>query len=140
VERQVEENYVNTGKVRFGYFQFPFLGDESHTAAQASECASDQGKFWEYHDYLFSHQNGENQGAFSADNLKKFAQEMGLDTQAFNQCLDSGKYKDVVDAQAQFARQLGVQSTPSFLINGTPMVGAQSYEAFQQLFDQFLKK
>ncbi len=122
-----------------GYFHFAFLGDESKIAAEASECASDQNKFWEYHDYLFTHQNGENQGAFSSENLKKFAMELELDTQSFNECLDSGKYKDTVEQQSQYAKQLGVQSTPSFLVNGTPLVGAQPFEAFSQLIDQFAK-
>lgn len=130
---------MQTGQVRLGYFHFPFLGDESKVAAEASECASDQGKFWEYHDYLFTHQKGENQGAFSTENLKVFAQEIGLDSAVFDQCLDSGKYKDDVSQQGEFARQLGVQSTPSFLVNGTPMVGAQPFETFQQLIDQLLR-
>ena len=64
---------------------------------------------------------------------------MALDTESFNQCLDSEKYKEIVDRQNQFAKQLGVQSTPSFLVNGTPLVGAQPFEAFSQLIDQFAK-
>ena len=122
-----------------GHMHFPFLGDESVLAAEAAECAGDQNKFWEFHDYLFSHHGGENQGAFSADNLKKFAQELGLDATAFNQCLDSGKYKAKVEEEKAFSSQIGVESTPSFLINGTPLVGAQPYEAFVKLFDQFTK-
>jgi protein-disulfide isomerase len=125
--------------VRLGYFHFAFLGDESIIASEASECADEQGKFWEYHDYLFEHQQGENQGGFSKDNLKSYAAVLGLDTQTFNQCLDSGKYKDVIDQQSQFGRQLGVQSTPSFLINGTPIVGAQPFTSFQQVINQLLK-
>jgi hypothetical protein len=62
--RQIDTTYVETGKVRFGYFNFAFLGDESQWAAEAAECAGDQDAYWEFHDYLFSHQNGENQGAF----------------------------------------------------------------------------
>jgi len=108
-------------------------------AAEASECAADQDKFWEYHDLLFSRQNGENQGAFSSDKLKGFAKELALDTQAFDQCLDSGQFKAVVEQQNAVARQLGVQSTPSFLVNGTPLVGAQPFSAFQQLISQFIK-
>ena len=125
--------------MRLGYFHFAFLGDESIIASEASECADEQGKFWEYHDYLFEHQQGENQGGFSKDNLKSYAAALGLDTQSFNQCLDSGKYKDVIDQQSQFGRQLGVQSTPSFLINGTPIVGAQPFTSFQQVINQLLK-
>jgi protein-disulfide isomerase len=122
-----------------GYFHFPFLGEESVISAEASECAGDQDKFWEYHDLLFKSQAGENQGGFSNEKLKALAKELGLDTQTFDECLDSGKYKSAVEQQSNFARQLGVQSTPSFIINGTPLVGAQPFEAFQQLFEQFAK-
>ena len=121
--------------MRFGYFNFAFLGDESQWAAEAAECAGDQNAFWEFHDYLFSHQNGENQGAFSKDNLKGFAADMGLDTTAFNTCLDSGKYTQFVQDQTNIARQLGVQSTPTFAVNGQPVVGAQSFDTFKTTID-----
>lgn len=125
--------YVKSGQVRFGYVHFAFLGEESIWAAEASECANDQGKFWEYHDYLFTHQAGENQGAFSKANLKKFAAEMKLDSAAFDACLDSGKHTEVVKAETAFGQSLGARSTPSFLVNGRALVGAQPFEVFQQL-------
>jgi protein-disulfide isomerase len=131
---------VDTGEVRFGYFNFAFLGDESQWAAEAAECAGDQNAYWEFHDYLFSHQNGENQGAFSKDNLKGFAADLGLDTSAFNECLDTGKYTQTIKDQTSFARQLGVQSTPTFIVNGKGVVGAQSYDYFKQLIDSFLSQ
>ena len=123
--------------MRFGYWQFAFLGDESKWAAEASECANDQGKFWEYHDLLFENHAGENQGAFSKDNLKKFAADMSLDTAAFNECMDSGKYTDLVQSQSDAASNLGVRSTPSFVINGQPVIGAQPFETFEQIIQQF---
>jgi len=89
---------------------------------------------------LFTSQKGENQGTFSKDNLKKLAANLGLDTGAFDQCLDSGKYTKLVQSDTQIAQQIGVQSTPSFLVNGTPLVGAQSYEDFKKLLDQFQNK
>lgn len=118
--------------MRFGYLHFAFLGEESQWAAEASECAADQDAFWEYHDKLFNSQQGENQGAFSKDNLKAFAEDLGLDTEQFNECLDSGKYTSIVQSETNLARQIGVQSTPSFLINGVPIVGAQDYSVFEQ--------
>jgi protein-disulfide isomerase len=133
--RQIDEQYVKNGKVRFAYWHFPFLGDESQWAAEASECAGDQNKFWEYHDLIFTSQAGENQGAFSKDNLKKLAIQLGLDSTAFDQCLDSGKYTEFVQTQAETARQMGITSTPAFLINGQAVLGAQSFESFQQLID-----
>jgi predicted DsbA family dithiol-disulfide isomerase len=88
---------------------------------------------------LFERQAGENQGAFSKDNLKGFAAEMGLDTAAFNECLDSGKYTSIVQQETATAQQIGVQSTPSFVVNGQPIIGAQPYEQFQQIFESILQ-
>ena len=138
-EPLVDEQYVQSGKVRFGYYNFAFLGAESNWAAEAAECASDQDKFWEYHDKLYSSQSGENQGAFTKDNLKKFAEELGLDIESFNECLDSGKYTSLIQADTQAASALGVGSTPTFLINGQAVVGAQPFEIFQQTIDALLK-
>lgn len=126
------------GQVRVGYVHFAFLGDESIWAAEASECAADQNQFWEYHDLLFARQNGENQGAFNKDNLKAFAEELGLDTAVFNECLDSGKYTSLVQQQTDLGRSIGVESTPTFLINGQGIVGAQEFAAFQSVIDQQL--
>jgi protein-disulfide isomerase len=131
---------VNSGKVRLGYIHFAFLGQESQWAAEASECASDQGKFWEFHDLLFEKQSGENQGAFSKDNLKKFAAELSLDQTKFDECLDSGKYTSLVTAQTSFGQQLGVQSTPSFIVNDQPVIGAQPFETFQKLIEADLNQ
>ena len=127
--------YVKTGIVRFGYQHFAFLGPESRTAAIASECADEQGKFWDYHDKLFASQGGENQGAFSSDKLKKFAADLKLDTAKFNACLDSGKYASVVDNETASLQAMGVQSTPTFLVNGQPLSGAQPFATFQQLIE-----
>ena len=124
--------------VRFGYFNFAILGDESFWSAEAAECAGDQDAYWDFHDYLFTHQGGENQGAFSKDNLKGFAADMNLDTDAFNACLDSGKYTQIVQDQTNIARQLGVQSTPTFAINGQGVVGAVSFDNFKQTIDALL--
>jgi len=87
---------------------------------------------------LYENQNGENRGAFSKENLKQFAEQLGLNTDSFNQCLDSGKYSEVVEQENEIARQLGVQSTPSFIINGTPVIGAQPFESFQQVIEAAL--
>ena len=72
------------------------MGPESTWAAEASECAADQDAFWEYHDLLFDKQAGENRGAFDKENLKQWAADLDLDTEAFNECLDSGKYTELV--------------------------------------------
>lgn len=140
VNPQVQAQYVQTGKVRFGFVNFAFLGSESTWAAEAAECASDQGKYWQYHDKLYSSQGGENQGAFSKDHLKQFAQELGLDPQTFNDCLDSDKYAALIQSDTGLSSSLGVQSTPTFVVNGESVVGAQPFEVFQQTFDTLLKQ
>ena len=138
-EPQIDKQYIQSGKVRFGYFGFAFLGQESNWAAEAAECAADQNKFWEYHDMLYSSQSGENQGAFNKDKLKKFAEDLGLDISAFNECLDSGKYTQLIQEESSTASSIGVRSTPTFLINGRAIVGAQPFEIFQQTIDSLLK-
>jgi protein-disulfide isomerase len=126
--------------VRVGYQHFSFLGNESQWSAEASECAAEQNAFWEYHDALFAGQAGENQGAFNKDKLKGFAAGLGLDSAAFDECLDSGKYAALVANQTQYLQSLGVQSTPTFVVNGQALVGAQPFEAFQQLIESELNK
>jgi len=112
-----------------------FLGPESQWAAEASECAADQDAFWDYHDLLYNRQAGENRGAFDKDNLKQFAAELGLDTQVFNECMDSGKYASLVQTETAMAQSLGVRGTPAFLVNGQPLVGAQPFEVFEQIIE-----
>ncbi len=137
-EGQITDQYVKTGKLRFGFIHFTFLGQESLWAAEASECANDQNAFWAYHDYLFAHQSGENLGGFSKDNLKKFAVALNLDAAKFNQCLDSDKYADLVKSQTSMAQNLGVSSTPTMVINGKVLLGAQPFATFQQVIESDL--
>lgn len=124
--------------MRLGYVHFAFLGPESKWAGEASECAADQNAFWEYHDFLFNNQNGENKGAFNKDNLKAFAVQLALDPQTFNECLDSGKYTEIVQQETAWAQSLGVQSTPTFVLNGQGIVGAQPFEVFQQAIEGYI--
>jgi protein-disulfide isomerase len=131
---------VSTGEVYFGYLHFAFLGEESLWAAAASECAAEQDKFWEYHDYLFEKWSGENQGAFTQENLKQFAADLELDTVKFSECVDSGRMEGIVQQDIDFARQLGVSSTPTFAVNGKPVQGALPFSRFQQLIEQELTK
>ena len=107
-------------------------------AAEASECAGDQSAFWEYHDKLYESQNGENQGAFSEENLKQFAEDLGLDQETFDECLDTHKYATLVRDQSNVAHSLGVSSTPAFLINAKPVLGSLPFEDFQKIIDEML--
>jgi protein-disulfide isomerase len=132
------QQYVDTGKIQFVYKHSAFLGQESVWAAQASECAADQGKFWEYHDVLFERQDGENQGAFTKDKLIGFAKDMGLDMTKFEPCLTSDQTLSRVQADTQEGSQAGVRGTPTFFVNGQALVGAQPIEAFQAAIDKAL--
>ncbi len=134
------KDYVDTGKVKFYFRHFAFLGDESKWSAEASNCANDQGKFWEFHDYLFKNQQGENQGAFTKDKLKGFAATLGLNTSSFNSCLDSGKYTKAVTDDTTAGQTAGVSGTPTIFVNGQALVGAQPYTTLKTLIDQELSK
>ena len=134
-----------TGKVKFVYKYFPVLDGpdigESHWAAYAAECANDQGKFWEFHDDLFNRWLGENVGMYEKDMLKRFARQMKLDTAKFNECLDSDKYAQVVQADVDEGSRLGVTGTPSFFLNGKQMQPRSlNYEEFAATIDLALKK
>ena len=113
----IEEEFVAAGQVRVEVRPIAILGEESELAAQAAECANDQGRFWEFHDILYANQVPQhNAGAFSADNLKRFAEELALDGAAFASCLDSGKYAARVTGDTETARQQGVDSTPTMFV------------------------
>jgi len=140
VEPTLREQYIKTGKVRFAFRDFQFLGQESTDAGIAARCANEQGKFWEYHDKLFKEQKGENQGTFAKANLKKFAVDLGLDTAKFNICLDSDKYKDAVEKDAAAGRDAGVSGTPTTFINGRVVNGAQPLANFTKIIDEELSK
>ena len=139
-ERQIINQYVKTGKAVFVYRDFSFLGEESTRAAEAARCAGEEGKFWEYHDYLFLHQNGENQGTFADANLKKFAGTLKLDQAKFNACFDSGKYKKAIDDSVADGRSIGVNGTPASFINGQSISGAVPFATFQAALENALKK
>jgi protein-disulfide isomerase len=113
-ESEIIKNYVNTGKINFVYRDYAFLGPESTKSAEAAECASDQGKFWEYHDYLFSHQGSENKGTFADKNLESFAATLGLNTATFNQCLESGKYTSKISTSTANGTKAGFYLTNTF--------------------------
>lgn len=127
--------YVSSGKVYFTYSPFSFIGPESVQAAEAAYCANDQGRFWDYHDMLFSNWNGENVGNFSDDRLVAFAKEIGLDEKAIKSCLTSNQYNALVQQGLVLGNQSGLEGTPSFLVNGK-LVGSGDLNA---TIENFLK-
>jgi protein-disulfide isomerase len=138
VKPEIVKQYVDTGKVQIIYKHSAFLGPESLWAAQASECAANQGKFWEYHDLLFERQQGENQGTFNKDKLIALAQELGLDMTQFEPCLNQDQTLERVQADTKEGQALGVRGTPMFFINGRPLSGALPFESFKTVIDQAL--
>ncbi len=126
---QILENYPDDVKIVYKHFT---RGGTDSMTAQATECAGDQGKFWEMHDIIFD--------KGSSGDVKGYAKDIGLDADSFAECLDSGKYASRVNEDTSEGRSLGIRGTPSFNINGELVVGAQPYNAFQQVIDAELAK
>ncbi|MAG20149.1 hypothetical protein CL618_01820 [archaeon] len=117
------------GKIKFVFRDFPLTGHaKAQKASEASECADDQGKFWEYHDLLF-----EKQSELDIEDLKKHASDLGLDRNEFDSCLDSGKYEDEVKKDLADGQKYGVSGTPAFFVNGQLLSGAQPFSAFEKV-------
>ncbi len=133
--KQIAATYGN--KVRIVYKHFPLSEIHPYAikAAEASECAGEQNKFWEFHDKVF-----ENQQALSFESLKQWAKEIGLNATTFNTCLDSGKFTAKVQQDYQEGVAKGVQGTPATFVNGKLVVGARPLSDFQQAIDAELKK
>jgi protein-disulfide isomerase len=133
-------NYVDTGKVKFVWRDYAWIGDESFVAAQAARCAGEQGHFWAYHDYLFAHQHGENLGYLTEANLAQFAAELGLDTPAFSTCMGSGREYQGIKSSVNYGVSLGVDVTPAFLINGDLRIGAPPLNRLEALMEYYLAR
>lgn len=136
----LEQDYIQTGKVNLVFKDFPLNGPDSVLAAEASYCAHDQGKYWEYHDELYKNWGGEKTGWITRWSLNAFGSTVGLDLEQFNQCLDEHKYQDKVDLLYEFGREIGIDATPSFLIfNGEKIIkirGNQPLETFLRTIDE----
>ena len=139
-ERQIEREYVATDQVRLEFRNMALIGRESVVAAVAAECANEQGRFWEYRDLLFEKQRGENSGSFTATRLSLYAGELGLDREAFNTCLESGRHEQLVLDETEAGKDAGVDSTPCFLINGELVRGAQPFEEFARIIERKLEE
>jgi protein-disulfide isomerase len=136
---QLKADYIDTGKVKMYFRNFDFLGAPSTVAGNALECANEQGKFWDMHDYLYKNQPVETDTSlFTPDNLTPIAGNLGLNTDQFNSCLSSNKDNNAVTQDYSDGQKAGVSGTPTFFINGTSLVGAQPYTAFKTIIDQEL--
>lgn len=136
----IKERFIDSGKVRLVFMDFPLNGPASVDAAVASHCAGDQDSYWEYHDTLYDNWAGENTGWISSESLKGFAADLNLDLDVFAECMDSAKYRDRVLESYQYGQSKGIDSTPSFLISNGDKVfkvrGNQPLDVFLRVFDE----
>jgi protein-disulfide isomerase len=143
--KQLDEQYIKTGKIKFYYRHYPLysIHPNAERGALASECANDQGKFWEYYDALFANQvtwSGMDTPEKAVDSLVDLAGQLSMDTDAFRTCLETQQDKKNVDNDAAAGNKVQVDGTPTFFINGHRLVGAQPFSEFQKLIDAELKK
>ena len=144
VEPRLKKDYVDTGKVKLVFRDFPIvqIHPEAMLAAMAVDCAGEQSKYRQYHDKVFREQynKGDDLVRFKVDDLKKWGKDIGLDVAAFNACVDSNRYKDEVAKDKADGDSVGIQGTPTFFINGRVVGGAQPYPVFRKIIDEELKK
>ena len=134
------DNYIETGKAKLVFVELPFLGRDSIAAAQATYCAEDQGKYWDYHNILYNFQEEIDNGWASKDRLVAFAFNLEMNLDEFSDCMDTSKYNKRVKANYDEAVKHGAEATPTFIIitsDGTPtkIRGAQPYSAFLKVID-----
>jgi protein-disulfide isomerase len=144
-EPEVESEYIQKGLVQLEFHNLAITGgnappdtNESTLAAEAAECANDQGRYWEYHYKLYAEQQGENRGAFLPERLKQFATDLGLDRSEFDACLDSHKHIGLIEGEREQSLEAGARATPSFLIDGKLVVGYEPFEKFREHIEEAL--
>jgi len=143
VEPLIKENYINTGKAKLVFKDFPIYGNDSVNGAIAAHCAADQNKYWELHDLFYENQEAINSGWLSVDNILSFASELGLDSQQFKTCLDERKYYQKVQNNVEQGMSLGVSGIPMFIIidsDGQSEIveGPQPFSVFKEVLDKML--
>jgi len=138
----IVQNYIETGKANLIFVDFPILGRDSPKAAAATYCAEEQGKYWEYHDLLYTYQEGVDSGWANSERLKAFASSLELDMELFDSCVDSGKFTKRVQFNFNEAKKQGANGTPTFIIvnsEGQQKIGgAQPYSVFQKVLDSMI--
>jgi protein-disulfide isomerase len=143
---QIEKDYVKTGKLKYVFRNYPLpFHQQASKAAEAANCAGDQGKFWEMHDRLYANQN-----ALDEKNLPEHAKAVGLDLEKFQDCLSSGKHAQEIKKDIEDGQKVGIDGTPSFLLGFTEangarvkavkmIVGAQPFTDFKEAIDSLLE-
>ncbi len=140
-ESQLIKEYVDSGKATFAFRQYEFLGPASLVAGNAIECANDQNKFWEMHDYLYKNQPSETDTSmYTSDNLSQIAGTLGMDATQFKGCMDNKTDDKKMQDDIAAGQKAGVSGTPTFYINGKQLVGAQPLSAIETVVNQELSK
>ena len=144
-EPEINQTYIQTGKVNLVFKHLPNRGSDSMGVAIAAQCANDQGKFWQFHNLLYKNQGPIDSGWANKDNLKKFGSQIqGLDMQKFDSCLDNGKYRSFVERDVAMGTRFGFHDTPNFVIvnndgsNPEIIRGPQPFAAFKAVIDKKL--
>ena len=136
----INEDFIKTGKVKLVFKDFPLNGPDSLLAAEASYCAEDQEKYWQYHDELYKNWGGERTGWITRESLDRFAVTVDLNLVEFNTCLNEHKYQNRVIALYEFGKEIGIDATPSFLVFNDQKIikirGNQPLEVFLKTFDE----
>ena len=136
----INEDFIKTGKVKLVFKDFPLNGPDSILAAEASYCAHDQKKYWQYHDELYQNWGGERTGWINRESLEKFGDSVNLNLEDFNTCMDEHKHQDKVISLHNFGKDIGIDATPSFLIFNDQKIikirGNQPLEVFLKTFDE----
>ena len=137
---KINEEYIQTGKVKIIFKDFPLNGPDSKLAAEATYCAHDQNKYWQYHNQLYENWAGERTGWITKEVLSEFAKTIDLDIAEFNKCLDESKYKNKINSIYEFGSEIGINATPSFLVFNDQKIikirGNQPLEVFLKTFDE----
>ena len=136
----INEDFIKTGKVKLIFKDFPLNGPDSFLAAEASYCAQDQKKYWQYHDELYKNWGGERTGWITRESLDEFGNAVNLNLDDFNTCLDEHKYQAKVISLYEFGKEVGIDATPSFLVFNDEKIikirGNQPLEVFLKTFDE----
>jgi len=140
---EITSNFIDTQKVNLIYLDIAFLGKDSGPAAEATYCAEEQGKYWEYHGLLYTYQDGVDTGWANSERLYAFAFELGLDMELFESCLDSGKYKKRVQFNTNESKKNGITGTPTFFIIGPDnqqkiIKGPQPFSVFKNVIEPMI--
>ena len=139
-EPQILNDYVKTGKAVFYFRHYQFLGPASVVSGNGAECANEQGKFWDFHNYLYKNQPSESDTSlYTTDKLTQIAGTLGMNTTKFQSCLSTNKFDKNVSDDLAAGQKATVNGTPTIFINGTPIVGAQPYSAFKSAIEAALK-